>query len=49
MLVINALVVLMAEELIPGFDVDGFWWALAFSIVLSLINGFFGNSLESES
>lgn len=49
MLVINALVVLMAEELIPGFDVDGFWWALAFSIVLSLINGFFGNSLDSES
>lgn len=49
LLVINALVVLMAEELIHGFEVDGFWWALAFSIVLSMINGFFGNSLESET
>lgn len=49
LLVINALVILMAEELIPGFYVEGFWWALAFSIVLSLVNGVFGNSLDSDS
>lgn len=47
LLVINALVILMAAELIPGFRVDGFWWALAFSIILSLINGVFGNKLDS--
>lgn len=48
LLVINALVILIAAELIPGFNVDGFWWALAFAIVLSFINGIFGNSLESD-
>lgn len=49
LLVINALVILMAAELIPGFYVEGFWWALAFSIVLSLVNAVFGNSLDSDS
>lgn len=49
LLVINALVILIAAELISGFTVDGFWWALAFSIVLSLVNGVFGNSLDSKS
>jgi putative membrane protein len=48
LLVINALVILMAAELIPGFAVDGFWWALGFAVVLSIINGIFGNSLDSD-
>jgi putative membrane protein len=38
--VINALLVLLASALIPGFKVDGFWWALAFSLVLSLVGSF---------
>ena len=38
LLVINALMVLLASHLVPGFTVDGFWWALLFSIVVSLIN-----------
>ncbi len=41
--VINALLVLLAANLVPGFHVDGFWWALAFSIVLSLVNTLLGN------
>ena len=48
LLVINALVILLAEYFIPGFTVDGFWWALGFAIVLSLINGIFGNDLSSN-
>ena len=40
-LVINALLILLAASIVPGFVVDGFWWALLFSIVLSLVNGFF--------
>lgn len=40
--VINALVIILTANLVPGFKVDGFWWALAFSIVLSLINSFLG-------
>ena len=39
-LVINALVIILAARLVPGFKVDGFWWALIFSIILSLINSF---------
>lgn len=41
--IINALLVLLAAQIVPGFHVDGFWWALAFSIVLSIINSFLGN------
>ena len=35
--VINALIILFAEHLIRGFKVDGFWWALLFSLLLSLV------------
>ena len=42
LLVINALMVLLAAEIIPGFGVDGFWWAVLFSIILSLINSLLG-------
>ena len=34
--VINAIMILIAEYFIPGFTVDGFWWALLFSLLLSL-------------
>lgn len=37
LLVINALIILMAEGLIGGFQVDGFFWALLFSLLLSLL------------
>ena len=37
LLVINALMILLADALIPGFDVDGFVWALVFSLLLSLV------------
>lgn len=36
--VINALIILLAEKLVPGFKVDGFWWALLFSIIMTIIN-----------
>lgn len=38
--VINALMVMLVDWLIPDFFVANFWWALAFSLVLSLINTF---------
>ncbi len=40
-LVINALLIMLAGVIVQGFTVDGFWWALAFSVVLSVVNGFF--------
>lgn len=39
-LVINALVILLVDVIVPGFSVDGFWWALGFSLVLSLVSSF---------
>lgn len=35
--VINALIILLADWLMKGFDVDGFWWALLFSLLLSIV------------
>ncbi|MDD5251479.1 MAG: phage holin family protein [Patescibacteria group bacterium] len=35
--VINALMVMLVDWLIPGFAVAGFWWALLFSLVVSLV------------
>ena len=49
LLVINAAMLLLAAEIIPGFQVDGFWWALLFALVLSIINSLFGNSLDSNN
>lgn len=37
-LVINALMVLLVDALVPGFAVDGFLTAILFSIVLSVIS-----------
>jgi putative membrane protein len=37
-LVINALFVLLAAYLVPGFAVRSFGWALLFSLVLGMVN-----------
>ncbi len=36
LLVINALIIMLADSLIDGFYVSGFWVALLFSLILSL-------------
>ena len=41
LLVINAFIIMLAGKIVPGFTVDSFWWALLFSIVLSIINSLF--------
>lgn len=41
--VINAILVLLVAAIVPGFMVAGFWWALVFSLVLSLVNSFLGS------
>lgn len=43
LLVINALIILIVDYLTPGFYVDGFWWALAFSLILSIFNSLFSD------
>ncbi|NCA79984.1 MAG: phage holin family protein [Sphingobacteriia bacterium] len=35
--VIDALVVMLASKLLDSFQVNGFWWALLFSIIVSVV------------
>jgi len=44
--VLNALMVLLAAAIVPGFIVAGFWWALLFSLVLSLLVFVLGEMTE---
>ena len=37
LIVINTFIILLAAKLVDGFSVNGFWWALLFSIVMSLV------------
>ena len=37
LLVINALMIMLAGWLLEGFAVHGFWWALLFSIIQTII------------
>ncbi len=46
--VINALIIMAADSLISGFEVRNFWWALLFSLLLSIINSFLYNLGESR-
>lgn len=41
LLVINALIIMLADYFIDSFEVLNFWWALLFGLLLSLVNGFF--------
>lgn len=42
LLVINVLIILLADWFMDGFDVDGFWWALLFSVLLSFLSSTLG-------
>lgn len=37
-LVLNALLIMLTAKLAPGFQVQGFLWAVAFSVVLTITN-----------
>ncbi len=42
LLVINAFIILIADSLVSGFYVEGFWWAFLFSLILALISSLLG-------
>ncbi|UCG39203.1 MAG: phage holin family protein [bacterium] len=44
--VLNALMVLLAASIVPGFEVAGFWWAVLFSLALSVVMFFLGELTE---
>ncbi|KUJ53492.1 phage holin family protein [Chryseobacterium sp. JAH] len=46
-LVINAIIVLIADYFIDSMEVNGFWWAFIFSILLSIITSL-ANSMFAD-
>jgi putative membrane protein len=37
-LVLNALLIMLATFIVPGFSVNNFWWAFLFGIVLAIVH-----------
>jgi putative membrane protein len=46
--IINALIVWFTSDLVRGFHVDGFGWALLFSLLLSLLTSLLYKDRERE-
>jgi putative membrane protein len=46
--VINAIIILVADKFMDGVDVDGFWWALLFSLLLSMVSSFIQSLLGKK-
>lgn len=48
LLVINAVIILVADYFVAGVSVSGFLWALLFSIVLSVINAMLNGIFNTD-
>lgn len=48
LLVINAIIILLADSFVTGFGVDGFWIALIFSLLLSVFQSILFSILGSD-
>ncbi len=48
LLVINAAIILLADYFIPGFNVNGWLWALVFSVLLSIFQSILHSILKKD-
>ncbi|MBO3097146.1 phage holin family protein [Gelidibacter pelagius] len=48
LLVINACIILLADEFMGGFEVNGFWIALLFSVLLSFLQSVLYSLLDKD-
>ncbi|XLS29891.1 phage holin family protein [Flavobacteriaceae bacterium M23B6Z8] len=48
LLIINAIIIILADKLVDGFMVDGLWWALLFSLLLSLFQSVLFSLLKED-
>ncbi|QBA63357.1 phage holin family protein [Muriicola soli] len=48
LLIINAVIILLADQLVSGFSVDNIWWALLFSLLLSFLQSVFFSVLKDS-
>lgn len=49
LLVINALIIMLCDALVEGFEVKGFWWALLFSLILSFCQSLVSGLSEKQA
>ncbi|MCC6385480.1 MAG: phage holin family protein [Bacteroidia bacterium] len=49
LLVVNTIMIMLASALVRGFTVESFWWAMLFSIILSIVNSIFSTLAERKS
>lgn len=40
--VLNAIIIMIADWILDGFKVKNFWWALALAVVVSIVTSIFG-------
>ena len=48
LLVINAVIILLADYFLSGFSVANFWWALLFSLLLSVLQSILHSLVKEE-
>jgi len=48
LLIINAIIILLADNLIAGFTVNSIWWALLFSLLLSFLQSILFSLLKED-
>jgi putative membrane protein len=46
LLVINVLIILLADHFVSGINIDGFFWALIFGILLAIISSVLQNLIK---
>jgi putative membrane protein len=49
LLVINAIIIMLAGNFVDEFIVDGFWWALLFSLLLSFLQSVFYSLIDENN
>ena len=48
LLIINAIIILLADYFVNGFQVNNLWWALLFSLLLSFLQSIFYSFLNDD-
>jgi putative membrane protein len=49
LLVINAVILLIAREIVPGFHIAGFWTAILLALLISFMNTLLGGNVKVQA
>jgi putative membrane protein len=49
LLVINAVILLIAREIVPGFHIAGFWTAILLALLISFMNTLLGGNIRVQT